>query len=58
MKCANCDKSFKAGCGAYVVRDGQPVATTFCCYKCYLKFWKGNNGFIPLPEYVKKNVKN
>lgn len=51
MRCANCDKSFKTGRGAYVMRDGQPVAITFCCYKCYLEFWKGVKNHEPLPEY-------
>lgn len=57
MKCAECRTEFNKGKGAYVIRDDKPHPVSFCCYKCYLKFWSNVKGFQYLPEY-KKGGKN
>lgn len=49
MKCNNCEKSIRRG--IKLIRNGKIQNTKFCTYECYLEFWKGVNGFIPLPKY-------
>lgn len=51
MKCAECRTKFNKGEGAYVIRNDKPCPVSFCCYKCYLKFWSSVKGFQYLPEY-------
>lgn len=51
MICAHCEKHFATNDITYVRKDGKCVSLSFCCYNCYLNFWKGINGFKPFPEY-------
>lgn len=48
MQCTQCKKKYNRG--LTLLKDGVPTPATFCSYKCYLKFWAGNENFIPLPE--------
>lgn len=51
MKCQFCGtNSLK---GIKVINNKNKIMTlTFCCYECYLAFWKKTSGFIPLPEFI------
>ena len=52
MKCQHCEKSFTYKAQLYLIdRNGCKVSASFCCYECYLEFWKDNTDFIPLKEY-------
>lgn len=48
MKCSNCGKNYKKGAHVLVGNRKQPVH--FCCYDCYIKFWKEVPGFEPSPN--------
>lgn len=48
MKCYNCGKQVR-GC-VKLIRNGKVQETEFCCYDCYLQFWKETPGFSPLPK--------
>lgn len=56
MKCHNCNKTIR-GSIKLIRHDGKIQNTGFCTYECYLEFWKGVNGFIPLPKYNKLQAK-
>lgn len=49
MICKHCNKQVHRA--LRLTKCGKVLATEFCTYKCYLKFWKGTDKFIPLPEY-------
>ena len=49
MKCDFCGTSSLRGTKVKNYK-GKIVPITFCCYECYLAFWKGVKGFIPLPK--------
>ena len=53
MKCATCKDTLWRKTLKLIGTNGRIVASSFCCYDCYLKFWKNTPGFIPLPEYKK-----
>lgn len=49
MICQHCGKSVKS---LKVDKNGTPKPISFCCYECYLEFWKGCKEFVPLAEYI------
>lgn len=61
MKCEFCGTNCLRGIKVKN-NKGKIVSLTFCCYECYLAFWKNVEGFIPLsnaesviaPEPIKK----
>ena len=46
--CTNCNKEYIKG--IKVLKNNKPHTLLFCCYNCYLKFWKNIEGFEPLKE--------
>lgn len=51
MKCPNCGTNFTRSLRV-LNSKGKEIIITFCDYDCYLRFWKGMPGFIPLPEFI------
>lgn len=51
MKCEFCGTSSLRGIKVKNHKD-IVIPITFCCYECYLAFWKDVKGFVPLPEFV------
>ena len=55
MKCQHCEKSFTYKTQLYLIdRNGCKVSASFCCYECYLAFWKNNSQFQPLKQAEQK----
>lgn len=51
MKCANCEKNIHTLNTVKIKRFGIKTSVSFCCYQCYLDFWKDNTNFKPFQEW-------
>ena len=47
MECPNCQKTFWRNVKV-IGKNGLEQRISFCCYECYLEFWKGVSQFVPL----------
>lgn len=47
-KCMNCNKEYSTK--VKVLKNNKSHSLLFCCYDCYLKFWKNIKSFEPLKE--------
>lgn len=53
MKCNHCEKFYNNKTEQRVLHFTHGIILVqFCCYECYLAFWKDVKGFVPLPEFV------
>lgn len=52
MHCVQCGKLIQKA--LYLNKCNKRLSTSFCCDEHYLKWWRGNPLFIPLPEWTKK----
>lgn len=48
--CNNCFRKMNEEHRMRLFRKGKSFPTEFCCYECYLDFWKGIKNFEPLKE--------
>lgn len=46
--CCNCGK--RTSKMINLLKGENIITTSFCCYSCYLDFWRGVAGFVPLKQ--------